>query len=112
VKGLLKKRTSNIERPTSNAEWEKMKKQTYDIEERMLEHSVSVIKNDILEETEELTKIFVTSSKRLKRNRNSHSKFDIGFLKQMKFNCGAKRHHYSMFNVGRSMFDVHLLKQI
>ena len=20
--------------------------------------------------------------------------------------CGAKRHHYSMFNVGRSMFDV------
>jgi hypothetical protein len=24
----------------------------------------------------------------------------------MKFNCGAKRHHYSMFNVGRSMFDV------
>jgi len=29
-------------------------------------------------------------------------------LKQMKLNCGAKRHHYSMFNVGRSMFDVHL----
>jgi hypothetical protein len=36
---------SNIERPTSNVEWEKMKKQTY----------------DILEETEELIKIFVTS---------------------------------------------------
>jgi hypothetical protein len=24
----------------------------------------------------------------------------------MKSNCGAQRHHYSMFNVGRSMFDV------
>jgi phage shock protein A len=29
----------------------------------------------------------------------------------MKLNCGAKRNHYSMFNVGRSMFDVHLSKQ-
>jgi hypothetical protein len=27
----------------------------------------------------------------------------------MKFNCGVKRHHYSMFKVGRSMLDVHLL---
>jgi hypothetical protein len=27
----------------------------------------------------------------------------------MRLNCGAERHHYSMFNVGRSMFDVHLL---
>jgi hypothetical protein len=26
------------------------------------------------------------------------------FLKQMRLNCGAKRHHYLMFNVGRSMF--------
>jgi hypothetical protein len=26
----------------------------------------------------------------------------------MKLNCGAKRYHYSMFNVGSSMFDVHL----
>ena len=26
----------NIERPTSNVEWEKMKKQTYDLEERLL----------------------------------------------------------------------------
>jgi hypothetical protein len=24
----------------------------------------------------------------------------------MKLNYGAERHHYSMFNVGRSMFDV------
>jgi hypothetical protein len=31
--------------------------------------------------------------------------------KQLKLNIGAKRHHYSMFNVGRSMLDAHLLKQ-
>ena len=30
----------------------------------------------------------------------------------MKLNWGAERHHYSMFNVGRSMFDVHLLKTL
>jgi hypothetical protein len=30
----------NIERPTSNVEWKKMKKQTYDFEERLLEYSV------------------------------------------------------------------------
>jgi hypothetical protein len=29
-------------------------------------------------------------------------------VKQMKLNCGAQRHHYSMFDVGRSMLDVHL----
>ncbi len=29
----------------------------------------------------------------------------------MKLNCEAERHHYPMFNVGRSMFDVHLFKQ-
>jgi hypothetical protein len=53
----------NIERPTSNVEWEKMKKQTYDLEERPLEYSVRIIQNDILEETEKLIKIFVTSIK-------------------------------------------------
>ena len=88
----------NIERPTSNVEWEKMKKQIYDLEERLLEYSVRIIKfvihklrislkelretkrwlkliqrvplikkpellDDILEETEELIKIFVTSIK-------------------------------------------------
>ncbi len=52
-----------IERPTSNVEWEKMKKQTYDLEERLLEYSVRIIKNDILQETEELIKIFATSIK-------------------------------------------------
>jgi hypothetical protein len=34
----------NIERPTSNGEWEKMKKQTYDLEDRLLEYSVIIIK--------------------------------------------------------------------
>ena len=53
----------NIERPTSNFEWEKMKKQTYDLEERLLEYSVRIIKNEILQETDELIKIFVTSIK-------------------------------------------------
>lgn len=43
----------NIERPTSNIEWEKIKKQTYDLEERMLDYSVRIIKNDILQETKE-----------------------------------------------------------
>jgi hypothetical protein len=33
-----------------------------------------------------------------------------GLSKQMKLNGGAKRHHYSMFDVGRSMFDVHSFK--
>ena len=35
----------------------------------------------------------------LRRNNN---------IKQMTLDCGAERHHYSMFDVGRSMFDVHL----
>ena len=47
----------DIERPTSNVEWEKMKKQTYDLEERLFEYSVRIIK------TEKLIKIFVTSIK-------------------------------------------------
>ncbi len=34
----------NIERPTSNVEWEKMKKQSYDLEERLLEYSARTIK--------------------------------------------------------------------
>ena len=37
----------NIERPTSNAgtdEWGRMKKQIYDLEERLLEYSVRIIK--------------------------------------------------------------------
>jgi hypothetical protein len=35
---------SNIQRPTSNVEWEKIKKQTYDLEERLFEYSVRIIK--------------------------------------------------------------------
>jgi hypothetical protein len=33
----------NIERPTSNFEWEKMKKQTFGIEEKLIEYSVLAI---------------------------------------------------------------------
>jgi len=29
---------------------------------------------------------------------------------KIKLNCGAERHHYSMFNVGRSMFDVQYIR--
>ncbi len=35
---------SNIERPTSNVEGEKLKKSTYDLEERLLEYSARIIK--------------------------------------------------------------------
>ena len=41
---MQKKWTSNIERPTSNIEREKVKKRTYDLEERLLEYSVRIIK--------------------------------------------------------------------
>jgi hypothetical protein len=51
------------------------------------------------EETEELIKIFVTSIKTAEKRPK---------IKQVTLNCGAQRYHYSMFNVGRSMFDVHL----
>jgi len=34
----------NIERPTSNVELEKMKKKTYDLEKRLFEYSVPIIK--------------------------------------------------------------------
>jgi len=47
-----------INRPTSNIEWEKIKKQT----------------NDILEETEELIKIFVTSIKTAEKKQKSSFK--------------------------------------
>jgi len=42
--GFRRKKTSNIERTTSNVEGEKMGKQTYDLEERLLEYSVRIIK--------------------------------------------------------------------
>jgi hypothetical protein len=38
---------SNIQRPTSNVEWEKMNKQTCDLEERLLEYKLRIIKNEI-----------------------------------------------------------------
>lgn len=35
----------------------------------------------------------------------------IGVLKQKKIGWGAKRHHYSMVIIGRSMLEVHFSKQ-
>ena len=32
----------NIERPTSSFEWKKMKKQSYDLEERLLEERMNI----------------------------------------------------------------------
>jgi hypothetical protein len=57
---------------------------------------------------DELIKIFVTVSERLERKRINLQGLVLDFLKQMKLNGGVKRHHYLMFKVGRSMFDVYL----
>jgi len=55
-------------------------------------------------EKDELIKIFVTVSERLERNKMDIHGSASDFFKQMKLNCRAKRHHYSMFNVGCSTF--------
>jgi hypothetical protein len=39
--GSGNKKKMNIERPTSNFEWEKMKKQTYDLEERLAKANIN-----------------------------------------------------------------------
>ena len=81
--GLLKKETSNIERPTSNVECESMTKQSLKPE----------LLNDILDETEKLIKISVTSIK------NGWKETQTGVK------CSVLDVCFS-FNVGRSMFDV------
>ena len=55
-------------------------------------------------ETEELIKIFIMSIKTAEKNKNSHSRFDIGFLKtnEIKLRSGAT----SLFDVQRWTFDV------
>jgi len=40
----IEHRTSNVQSRLGVIEWEKMKKQTYDLEERLLEYSVRIIK--------------------------------------------------------------------
>jgi len=58
-------RTSNVQHRTLNEKRkkkEKMKKQTYDLEERLLIKKPELL-DDILQETEELIKIFVASIK-------------------------------------------------
>jgi hypothetical protein len=75
-----------------------MKKQTYDLEKRLLIKKPEPL-NDILQETEELIKIFVTSIK------TAEKKPCLGVVE-----CSVFAICFS-FDVGRSMFDVHLLKQ-
>ena len=48
MEGLSKDEHRTRERPTSNVEWKKMKKKTYDLEERLLENAVRIINNEIL----------------------------------------------------------------
>jgi len=42
-------RTSNVERSTSNVEWKKMKKQTYDLEERLLKYTEIAVECSVLD---------------------------------------------------------------
>ena len=42
------KRCGQVERPTSNIEWGKMKKQTYDLEERLIEYSARFLRAMLL----------------------------------------------------------------
>jgi len=71
---------------------------------------VRIIKIDILEETEELIKMLVTATdnatsiNRLKRNRNTYSKFGIEFLKtnEIILRSGTT----SLFDVQRWAFNV------
>ena len=81
----------NIERPTSNIEWKNMKKQSLKPEQL----------NDILEETEELIKIFVTSIRTAEKN-HALAWLDVRYW-MFVFN--------SMLDVRCSMFDVYLSKQ-
>ena len=78
----------------------------------MLNYTVRIINNNFLAETEELIKILVTPIKAAQKKSEIviHGLIsDTG--KQKKLNRKAERHHYSMFSVGRSMFDVDLLEQ-
>jgi hypothetical protein len=76
-----------------------MKKQTYDIKDRLLEYMARIIK--IVEQLPSTNRVLkrpfdrltvLSGVEGLKRKGNSHSKFDIGFS----------------FDVRRSMFNVHL----
>jgi len=73
-----------------------MKKQTYDLEGRLLEYSVRIIK--IVEQVPNNRASNHVAGQLLKSGTSPYP---------MKLNCGAERDHYSMFDVGHSMFDVH-----
>ena len=83
-----------------------MKKQPYDLEERLLIKKPELL-DDILQETDELIKIFVTSIKTaVKKPRLGvveYSVLDLCFS----FDVGV----FAYLDVRCSMFDVHLSKQ-
>ena len=81
-----------------------------------------IIKNDILEQTEELIKTFVANiktavrqahnperSRRAEKRQKQTFKVNIGFLKSNEIKLRSEAS--SLFDVGCWMFDVHLSKQ-
>jgi hypothetical protein len=58
----------------------------------------------IFEKTEEYLRFLLQVSKRLERKRNSHSSFDVGFLKTNKIKLRSEA--TSLFDVQRWTFDV------
>jgi len=72
-----------------------MKKKIYNFE----------LLNDILQETKKLIKIFVMSIKRAVRQAHGPERSRRA-EKKNKLNCGAERHHYSMFDVGCSVCSM------
>jgi hypothetical protein len=93
----------NIERPTSNVEWKKMKKQIYDLEERLLEYSVRIIK--IVEQLPNTrTVIECADFAIVALATTAESVLDVCFFIRCWNNLrsGAT----SLFDVQRSMFDV------
>jgi hypothetical protein len=65
---------------------------------------VKDVENYILEETDELIKIFLTSIKKAEKNRNSHSRFDIRYFKTNEIILQSAA--TPLFDVQRWTFDV------
>jgi hypothetical protein len=78
-----------------------MKKQIYDIEERLLEYWVRII--EIVEQIPNIAE-GKHVLKWLKRNRSNHSGFDIGYLKTNEIKLRSEA--TSLFDVQRWTFDV------
>jgi hypothetical protein len=99
----------NIEGPTSNVEWEKTKKQIYDLEDRLLEYSVRILK--FVEQLPN-TKAGNHAACQLLRSGTSpypnHGEAQEGessndFIHKLRISL---LEFWFSFDVGRSMFDV------